>query len=61
MTFTATDDTIFDFVGDVRDNLNGGTEIVAAALFAQNFRVNTSGGEVIAAGHFGADEALVVT
>src|SRR5471032_1971659 len=61
MAFAAFDDAFFDVIGDVRDNLNGCAEIVAAALFTQHVGVDTPGSEVIAAGHFGANEALVVT
>jgi hypothetical protein len=41
MAFAAGQHALFDRVGDVRNNLNGGAQIVAATLFAQDVRVNT--------------------
>jgi hypothetical protein len=35
-------------------------QIVATALFTQNVGVDTARGEVVATGHLGADETLVV-
>ena len=61
MAFTAFDDALFDFIGDMRDNLNGRAQIIAPALFAQDVCVDTAGGEVVAPAHGGADETLVVT
>ncbi len=61
VTFTTGNDALFDGVGDVRDNLYGGAQIVATALFAQNVGVDTASREVVTTGHFGANEALVVT
>src|SRR5882724_10710076 len=49
-----------DFVGDVRDDLNGLAEVIAAALFGENGFVDAAGGPVIVAGKFGVGEALVV-
>ena len=50
-----------DFIGDVRNDLHGATEIVTAALFLQHGVVDPSGGEVIRALHGRAGETLVVT
>ncbi|MNY18657.1 hypothetical protein D3C86_1520530 [compost metagenome] len=61
MAFAAFEDALFDRVGDVRDDLYGCAQIVATAFFTQNVGVNATGGEVVAARHFGADVALVVT
>ncbi|SPW25903.1 Uncharacterised protein [Edwardsiella tarda] len=61
VAFAPFQDALFDGVSDMRDHLHGGAQIVAAALFAQHIGVDTPGGEVIAAGHLGANETLVVT
>ncbi len=37
VAFAAFKDAFFDSVGDVRNNLNGGAQIVAAAFFTQHF------------------------
>ena len=50
MTFTAFQYTTFDFVGNVRNDLNRATQIIAATLFRQHVGVNTAGGEVVLAG-----------
>ncbi len=60
MTFAAFQHTLFDSVCDVRNNLYGCAEVVAAAFFTQNVRVDTTRGEVVAAAHFGTNETLVV-
>ena len=57
----ALDDATLDLVGDVRDDLDGGTQVVTTALLAQYVFVHATGGEVVALAHRGADEALVVT
>ena len=51
----------FDFVGDVRDDLHGFAEIVAAALLGDDLLVDAAGGEVVIAGEAGVGEALVVS
>ena len=61
MTFAARQHALFNRVGDVRDHLHGRAQIVATTLFAQDIRVDTAGGEVVATSHLGANEALVVT
>ncbi len=60
MTFAAFQHALFDSVSDVRNNLYGCAEIVTAAFFTQNVRVDTTRGEVVAAAHFGTNETLVV-
>ena len=49
-----------DFVGDVRDDLDGLAEVIAAALFGENGFVDAASGPVIVAGQLGVGEALVV-
>ena len=49
-----------DLVGDVRNDLDGLAEIVAAALFGDDLLVDAAGGPVIVAGELGVGEALVV-
>ncbi len=51
---------VFDLVGDVRDDLDGLAEIIAAALFGDDLLVDAAGGEVVVAGELGVGEALVV-
>src|SRR5690606_1641122 len=60
MAFGTGNHPLLDGVGDVRDNLNSGTQIVATALFAQHVSVDAASGKVVAASHLGADETLVV-
>ena len=43
MTFTAFQYTTFDFVGNVRNDLNRATQIIAATLFRQHVGINTAG------------------
>ncbi len=50
----------FDFVGDVRDDLDGLAQVVAAALFADDGFVDTARGPVMVAGESGVGEAFVV-
>src|SRR4029079_13184058 len=54
-------DTLFDLVGDVRDDLDGAAEIVAAALLGDDRLVDPAGGDVAQLAEVGVDEALVVT
>ena len=53
-------DTALDLVGDVRNHLHGGTQIIAAALLADHVLVDAAGGHRMAAGQARAHEALVV-
>src|SRR5581483_8383531 len=51
-------DAPLDLVGDVRDDLHGGAEIVAAALLLDHRVVNLAGGAVVAPAHPGFEKAL---
>ena len=51
---------ILDFVGDVRNDLDGFAQVVAPALFFKHAFVNLAGGEVVGAAHSRGDEALVM-
>ena len=42
-------DEILDGVGDVRDHLDGGAEIVAAPLLGEDVLVDAAGGDVVGA------------
>ena len=53
-------DEVLDFVGDMRDDLHGLAQVVAAALFFEDALVDLTGGEVVGLLHPGVDEALVV-
>ncbi len=53
-------DEILDRVGDVRDDLDGGAEIIAAAFLGQNVLINPAGGDVVGACRRAAGKALVV-
>src|SRR5712671_5858599 len=52
-TFRNFPDGGFDFVGDMRNDLNGFAEKIAAALFGENCFVNAAGGPIIVAGKLG--------
>ena len=53
-------DAALDLVGDVRDHLHGAAQVVAAALLGEDRVVDLAGGDVVAARHRDAGEALVV-
>ena len=53
-------DELLDGVGDVRDHLDGGAEIVAAPLLGEDVLVDAAGGDVVLPGRRAAGEALVV-
>ena len=53
-------DEVLDLVGDVRNDLHGAAEIIAAALLVDHALVDLAGREVVALAHLGADEALVM-
>ena len=53
-------DEILDGVGDVGDHLDGGAEIVAAALLGEDLLVDAPGGDVVLAGRRPPGEALVM-
>lgn len=54
-------DAVLDLVGDVRDDLHGVTEILAAALLGDDVGVDLAGGHVRGSVQLGVEEALVVT
>ena len=51
---------ILDGVGDVRDHLDGGAEIVAAPLLGDDVEIDAAGGDVVGLGGRHAGEALVM-
>src|SRR5205807_9929334 len=51
---------LLDLVGDVGDDLDGGAEVVAAALLGDHARVDLPGGDVARLAQRDVDEALVV-
>ena len=53
-------DALLDLVGDVRDDLHGLAEVVAAALFLDDLEVDAAGRPVVAARGAHGGEALVV-
>ena len=57
----AVEDEVLDRVGDVRDHLDGGAEIVAAPLLGENVLVDAAGGDVVGLGRRTPGEAFVVT
>ena len=60
VAFVAVADELLDGVGDVRNDLDGGAEIVAAALLGEDLLIDAAGGDVVAARRRAAGEALVV-
>src|SRR3990172_437072 len=53
-------DATLDLIGDMRDDLHRGAEIVAASFFADNTFVNLAGREIVALTDARAHEAFVV-
>ncbi len=53
-------DALLDLVGDVRDDLHGATEVVAAALLGDDRLVDAAGRDVAELAQVRVDEALVV-
>ena len=53
-------DEVLDLVGDVRDHLDGGAEIVAAPLLGEDVLVDAAGGDVVLLVGGAAGEALVM-
>ena len=54
-------DSVFDLVGDVRNNLNGRSKIIAVALFLNNRGVDLSGGQIVIPGKLDVKEPLIVS
>ena len=50
-----------DLIGDVRDDLYGGTEVIAAPFLCNNTAVNSAGGEIAVPARGRVDETLIVT
>ena len=50
----------FDFVGDMWDDLNRTTEVVATALFLDDRRVDLASGNVAGTGQIFVDESFIV-
>ena len=53
-------DALLDFVGDVRDDLHGLAEVIAAPLFLDDIEIHAAAGEVVELGELGVGEPLVV-
>ncbi len=53
-------DAVLDLVGDVRDDLHGAAEVVAAALLVEHVAVDLAGGDVRQAAGLATQETLVV-
>ena len=53
-------DEVLDGVGDVRDHLDGGAEIVPAPLLGEDVLVDAAGGDVVLLGWRPPGEALVM-
>ena len=53
-------DSALDLVGDVRDDLNGVAEVLAATLLGDHLRIHLSGRDIGRAGQVAVEEALVV-
>ena len=54
------DDFAFDFVGNMRDDLNGSTEVFAFTFFSKNVGINPTGGKIVRLFHASSDKSLVV-
>ena len=54
-------DVALDFVRDVRDDLNGLAQVVAAAFLIDNALIDAAGGDVVCLGGLNAQEAFVVS
>ncbi len=54
-------DEILDGIGDVGNDLDGGAEIIAAALLGQDVLIDAAGGDVVLLGRGTPGEALVMT
>jgi hypothetical protein len=58
--FAALEDAVLDLVGDVRDDLHGLAEVVAAAFLLDDGLVDLAGAEAVQAGELAGGEAFVV-
>src|ERR1700730_14374108 len=57
----AVEDEILDRVGDVRNHLDGGAEIVAAAFLGQNVLIDAPRRDVVGPGGRTSGEAFIMT
>ena len=53
-------DAVLDFIGDVRNDLDGLAQIIAAPFLVQNGLINLAAGQVVHAGELDVGEALVM-
>ena len=60
-TTGASHNATFDLISNMRDYLNGATEIVTPPFFANHILIDAPAGEVVALGHGSTNETLVVT
>jgi hypothetical protein len=61
VALAAITDALLDGIGDVRNDLHGGAEIIATALFLDNIQIDAAGREIVALAHARvAQETLVV-
>ena len=60
ISVVAVEDEILDGIGDVRDHLDGGAEIVAAPFLGENVLIDAPGGDVVGLGGRTSGETLVV-
>ncbi|MNV59876.1 hypothetical protein D3C71_1523210 [compost metagenome] len=58
--FSGLVDAAADFVGDMRNDLHGGAQVIAPALLADHVLVDTTGGDRILSAQPGMHETLVV-
>ncbi len=58
--FLNQEDTAFDLIGDVRNDLDSSPEIISAAFLLNYFRVNLTGGEIADFSQADIDETLIV-
>jgi len=54
-------DISFNFVGDMRNNLNGFSQIIATSFFFNHILINSAGGNVIGTMSFYIQKSFVVT
>ena len=59
--FAQEQNSVFDFVGDMRNDLNGFAEIIPATFLVNDGLVDTAGGDVVGLAGFDVQEAFVVT
>src|SRR5215467_11920449 len=60
VAFIALSDEVLDGVGDVRNDLNGGAEVIAASLAREDVLIDAAGGNVVVACSGATGKTLVV-